>query len=199
MLGRMHQSVSRMAGLIDNVLDFARGRLGGGLQLVRDEADPLEPMLEQVLSEVRTVWPERRIEAEMALEEAVSCDRVRIGQLFSNLLGNAMTHGAADQPVRIEAAAAGGVFELSVANGGEPIPEAARMRLFQPFFRGEVRPNQEGLGLGLFIASEIANAHGGTLTVASDGRETRFTLRMPTKAAAAEDPNVAAQDARHSP
>ena len=192
MLVQMQRSVSRMAGLISNVLDFARGRLGGGLTVVHDSAELLAPVLDHVLSEMRAVWPERRIDADVMLDEPVACDRVRIGQLFSNLLANAMTHGAEDQPVRVAATAHGGVFELSVANGGTPIPEAARKRLFQPFFRGDVRPNQEGLGLGLFIASEIASAHDGTLDVQSDETETRFTLRMPTASLHADGETLAA-------
>ena len=52
-------------------------------------------------------------------------------------------------------------------------------RLFQPFFRGEVRKSQQGLGLGLYIVSEIARAHGGDISVKSSADETRFTLRMP--------------------
>lgn len=70
-------------------------------------------------------------------------------------------------------------MELSVANGGIPISSAAMERLFHPFFRGEVRVHQQGLGLGLHIASEIARAHQGSITVASDRDETRFTFSMP--------------------
>jgi len=73
-----------------------------------------------------------------------------------------------------------GVFELSVSNQGEPIPPQAMARLFAPYERGAVRPSQQGLGLGLYIASEIARAHGGTLTVTSTAEETCFTLKMPT-------------------
>jgi phosphoserine phosphatase RsbU/P len=54
-----------------------------------------------------------------------------------------------------------------------------RAKLFQPFFRGEVRTSQQGLGLGLYIASEIARAHDGNLTVATAGGETSFILRVP--------------------
>jgi phosphoserine phosphatase RsbU/P len=79
----------------------------------------------------------------------------------------------------LHAVTAGGQLEIWVANGGKAIPPEAMERLFQPFFRGEVRPNQQGLGLGLHIASEIATAHGGTLTVDSSDKETRFTFRMP--------------------
>lgn len=102
-----------------------------------------------------------------------------MSQLVSNLLGNALTHGDPKAPVRLHAAIDEQCLELWVANTGEPIPETAMERLFQPFFRGEVRPSKQGLGLGLHIATEIAKAHGGELTVRSDEGETRFTLKMP--------------------
>ena len=95
-------SVDRMVGLIDNVQDFARGRLGGGLDLHRRPQEPLGPALEQVVAELRAAWPGRRIEAEIDLTSPVDCDRARIAQLLSNLLANALTHGAAGQPVGCE-------------------------------------------------------------------------------------------------
>lgn len=177
-LGLMQKSVARMSDLIDNVLDFARGRLGGGIALNRSN-EFLEPVLNQVIAELRTSFPERKIEMKFALADPVDCDSGRIGQLFSNLLGNALTHGAADSPVRVRAMTGDGVFELSVANSGDPVPPEAMERLFQPFYRVLARDTQQGLGLGLYIASEIARAHGGTLTVASSRVETRFTFRMP--------------------
>jgi sigma-B regulation protein RsbU (phosphoserine phosphatase) len=115
------------------------------------------------------------------IDESVTADVGRIGQLTSNLLGNAVTHGAADQPVRLDASTHGGQFVLSVANGGPRIEAAAMSRLFQPFFRGTVQPNQQGLGLGLHIAAEIAKEHGGAIAVTSDDRETRFTFTMPCR------------------
>jgi phosphoserine phosphatase RsbU/P len=78
-----------------------------------------------------------------------------------------LTHGASDSPIRVRAATQNHVFELSVANAGEPIPAATMAKLFRPFYRGAVRRSLQGLGLGLFIASEIARAHGGRLTVDS--------------------------------
>ena len=73
----------------------------------------------------------------------------------------------------------GGSFELSVANPGGPIPADTMERLFKPFSRrADGRPHS-GLGLGLYIASEVARAHGGAISVSSDERETRFTFRMP--------------------
>ena len=175
----INNSVDRMAGLIDNVLDFARGRLGGGLTLRRDAAEPLKPILEQVIDELRAAKPERIIEASFDIADPVHCDRVRIGQLLSNLVANALTYGIADQPIRVRALADGETFELSVTNMGDPIPPATMEQLFQPFFRASTRRSQQGLGLGLYIASEIALAHKGTLTVASTARETCFTFRMP--------------------
>jgi signal transduction histidine kinase len=174
----IQNSVRRMAGLIDNVLDFARGRLGGGLVLDRNANEPLGPVLEQVIAELRAAWPDRVIDAEITLAGPVNCDRARIAQLLSNLLANALTHGAADRPVSVRASTRAGLFELSVANPGDPIPPATIERLFQPFFRASARSNHQGLGLGLYIASEIARGHGGTLEVSSTPRETRFTLRM---------------------
>lgn len=175
----MEGSVGRAVALVDNVLDFARGRLGGGLKLSRDANAPLEPILRQIVGELRSVTPERTIHGEYALEEPIECDRVRIGQLLSNLLGNAVSHGAPDRPITVSARTSAGHLEISVANGGQAISEETLGRLFQPFFRGQQGHNREGLGLGLHIASEIAKAHGGTLTVASDAIETRFTFRMP--------------------
>jgi len=172
-------SVIRAAGLIDNVLDFARGRLGGGLTLSRDAREPLEPVLRQVVDELRSIAPERIVLAEYELDDPIDCDRGRIGQLLSNLLGNALTHGAKDKPVRVLAGSEAGTLRISVANGGAPIPVATMARLFQPFFRGQVRSNRDGLGLGLHIASEIAKAHGGVLEVTSNRLETRFTFTMP--------------------
>jgi signal transduction histidine kinase len=179
-LALVQSSVDRMAALIDNVLDFARGRLGGGLSLNRAPT-PLQPVLAHVVAELRSGRPGTVIDAEFDLPAPVDCDPGRLSQLLSNLLANALTHGADDAPVRVRAAAAGDVFELSVANSGEPIPPATMEKLFEPFERGAVRPSQQGLGLGLYIASEIAHAHGGALSVASSPKETRFTFRMPLR------------------
>jgi signal transduction histidine kinase len=178
MVGLIQRSVDRMSGLIDDVLDFARGRLGGGLNVSADDS-LLAPALEQVVAELRAGAPDRVIDARFALDEPVHCDQGRIAQLFSNLLGNALTYGRADAPVRAQAATGDGQFELSVANSGDPIPPVAMERLFQPFVRGEARTSRQGLGLGLYIAAAIARAHGGTLSVTSTAGETRFTFRMP--------------------
>jgi signal transduction histidine kinase len=174
----MRDSAARMQGLIDNLLDFARSRLGGGLTLNRDAGEPLEPVLREVIAELNAGMPGRVVETDFALAEPVPCDRIRMAQLFSNILGNALIYGSADQPVRVKAISDERGFELSVANAGEPIPATALEHLFQPFYRSALH-DREGLGLGLYIAHEIAMAHGGTLEVDSRQEETRFTFRMP--------------------
>jgi signal transduction histidine kinase len=174
----IEQSVRRMAGLIDDVLDLARGRLGGGLTLDRNADEPLAPALEQVVAELRSGHPGRQIDVHFQLVEPIVCDRPRIAQLLSNLLANALTHGTA-APVTVRAAVRDATLELSVANKGDPIPPAVAERLFEPFYRSSIGSDKQGLGLGLYIASEIASAHGGTLKVNSTPEETRFVLRIP--------------------
>jgi signal transduction histidine kinase len=181
-LDMVQGSVVRMSGLIDNVLDFARGRLGGGFTLSRQAGVDLEPILQQVVNELRVGAPGRTIETNFVLPDRVNCDPSRFAQMVSNLLANGLTHGAPDEPVRIHAATDGAELKLWIANKGKPIPPGTMERLFQPFFRGEAQPSQNGLGLGLHIASEIAKAHGGAIDVASTPQETRFTFRMPLNA-----------------
>lgn len=182
----MEQSTGRMGRLIGNVLDFARSRLGGGMALTRRRDATLAQTLAHVVSEHRTAMPERVIEAEIALHTDVNCDADRIGQLLSNLMGNALTHGASDRPMQVHAVTQGGELELSVVNAGVPIAPEAMEQMFQPFFRGRQadraagqEASRDGLGLGLYIASEIARAHGGRLEVESGPVQTRFTFRMP--------------------
>jgi signal transduction histidine kinase len=174
----MKDSAGRMQGLIDNMLDLARGRLVGGLTLRRDANAPLEPVLREVIAELQTSQPGRVIETDFALVKPINCDRVRVAQLFSNLLGNALAYGASEEPVRVQAVCDAETLELSVSNAGEPIPPDALERLFQPFYRAALQ-NREGLGLGLYISHEIALAHGGTLLVESTDEETCFTFSMP--------------------
>jgi signal transduction histidine kinase len=174
----MQNSIRRMAGLIDNVLDFARGRLGDGLTLKRSP-QAIGPLIEQVVAELQTNHPLHRIDLKCGLNLPVSCDPVRLSQLLSNLLGNALTYGDPDKPIVVTALTGLQQFELSVSNGGKPIPKQAMDKLFLPFSRGGGETGQEGLGLGLYIASEIARAHMGILSVTSDSDETKFLFRMP--------------------
>lgn len=175
----MRASVRRMSGLIDNVTDLARSRLGGGILLEVNKQSSLEATLVQVVEELRASHPDRTIETTFRFDRTVAVDHSRIAQMFSNLLANALTHGAANEPVRVHGSTGEEVFELAVSNGGAPIAAEMMKQLFLPFHRGGTGANAQGLGLGLYIASEIAKAHGGRIDVLSEEAETRFTFRMP--------------------
>ena len=177
-LGMMEQSVSRASNIVDNVLDFARGLSGtivGNVAFGR-----LDHSLEAIVKEMEALNPQRRIEREFFSGE-IAVDHARIGQLFANLLSNALTHGKHDGYVRAGLEREGNTMRLWVANEGRAIPEEELELLFQPFKRRSGK--SDGLGLGLYIASEIANAHGGTLEARSSDQETRFTLLLPLPSA----------------
>ncbi len=174
----------RMQTLIENVLDFAKGKLGEGIVLEKKANNgKLVQILEQVIKEVKVSAPEREILFDAALHEEVFCDKDRIGQLFANLLSNANQHGSPDAPIRVNASTTDHHFELNVSNKGDKIPEDSLVHLFEPFYRDPKGSNTKGLGLGLYIASEIAKAHKGVLEVNSTGEETTFSLQIPLKEA----------------
>ncbi|WP_213954634.1 MULTISPECIES: GAF domain-containing sensor histidine kinase [unclassified Variovorax] len=177
---RIRGTTRRMALLIDDVLDFARGRMGSGLVVVPAEVADLGASLSEVVSELQLAHPDRWIDERIDVAADVWCDRGRIQQLLSNLLGNALTHGARDQPVVVEARSAQGQLQVSVLNGGEPIAPANLARIFEPYWRPADSGARGGLGLGLHICSMIVKAHGGSLEVSSSAEAgTRFTARMP--------------------
>jgi len=177
-VGMIEGSVSRMAGLIDNVMDFARGRLGGGLTLDRSSKN-IADTLRQVVSEFRASHPDRVILAEIRIQEKVEADHGRLAQIFSNLIGNALMHGDPGQAIGVTLDREEGVLVFQSINKGDPIPRDAMEKLFLPFSRGEMRSSLQGLGLGLYICSQIATAHGGSLKASSADGETTFTFRMP--------------------
>jgi His Kinase A (phospho-acceptor) domain/GAF domain/Histidine kinase-, DNA gyrase B-, and HSP90-like ATPase len=140
-------SVDRMAALIENVMDFARGRLGGGLTVDKRVTNALETTLKHVVAEFQVKMPARVIETTFFVSEPIECDAMRISQLASNLLGNALTHGDQTQPVRVSAVTENGSFVFSVTNSGDPIPPSVQDRIFEPFSRGAHRASLQGLGL----------------------------------------------------
>lgn len=168
----------RISGLIDNILDFASGQLGEGLLIDKSKEESIVPVLDQVVTELKTMWPQREIIKQFAVDQKVNSDPKRIAQLLSNLLSNALTHGDDSRPVTVKAEIIEGRFTLSVINAGPAIPAEQMEQLFQPFYRGTVSPGRQGLGLGLYICSEIAKAHGGTLEAESDAEKTTFTFKM---------------------
>ncbi|WP_421358054.1 sensor histidine kinase [Agrobacterium rosae] len=171
----MKTSTSRMSGMVDNVMDLARVRMGGGLSLKLSE-DNLADTLQHVVEELRVAHPNREICASFAFPNSITVDHPRMAQMVSNLLSNAIVHGSEIMPVKITGTDEGGVLKICVANGGPSIPSGQIDNLFLPFRRGEGRSGAQGLGLGLYIASQIAHAHSAKIEVYSDDVETRFAF-----------------------
>ena len=175
----IQESGQRMSELVSNLLDFARGRLGGGFALNRQAQADLGRVLHRIVSELLACDPARQLEVDIRIDRPVVCDVLRIGQIFSNLLSNALVHGAKNAPVTVRAECFDENLLLAVSNGGPAIPAEKLNRLFQPFSRASGARPDDGLGLGLFIAFELAKAHGGTLTVESGSEQTTFEMRIP--------------------
>lgn len=172
-------SARRATKLVDDVLDFARGSLGRGIPVNIEPCPDLEDALRHVISEVQSIHPDRTIQSSIGDLRSVHCDRERVAQLLSNLVANAVTHGDPDGPIEINAQINEGQFVLSVKNQGL-IAEDALPHLFRPYSRPASATPQTGLGLGLYIASQIAQSHGGKLDVVSTGQQgTTFTFSLP--------------------
>jgi signal transduction histidine kinase len=171
-----------MSALIDDVLDFARGRLGGGIGLELTEVENINTGLATVVQELRDAQPECEIISHIGVSRAVRCDLGRLQQVASNLLANALTHGLPESPVKITARADEDDLVLEVWNAGEPIPTENLGKIFEPFWRHSVSRSRNGLGLGLHICSQIVRAHAGQITVCSTKElGTQFTVRLPLR------------------
>ncbi|MED7666109.1 GAF domain-containing sensor histidine kinase [Pseudomonas moraviensis subsp. stanleyae] len=182
LLSAIRTSSVRMGVLIENILDFARGRLGSGIPVQRKLVDDLQQTLRQTLDEIKVAYPQAQFIDVLEVPTGVYCDPLRISQLLSNLLGNAVTHGSTEEPIVLKAFAEGDEMVISLTNQGAPIPPALMPLLFEPFSRSEAGQRNEGLGLGLYIAGQIANAHNGTLSVTSDSETgTCFVARFPAR------------------
>lgn len=178
----MLTATCRASRLVDDVLDFARGRLGNGIPLNLRDCGNLHSVLTHIVSEMQSAHPQRLIEADIAPLGIVRCDSDRLAQLLSNLLANALTHGAVDGSISVSARIEAGDFILAVNNQGTPIPPERLRQVFQPYWR-EPSSVQSGLGLGLYIINEIAISHGGTMRAASTSEAgTTFIFSMPTGA-----------------
>lgn len=178
---RISSSSDRMARMINDLLDFTRTRLGGGYALQRAEVD-LHDVLRQVVEELEVAHPQRAFALEVAGSGRGEWDAGRIAQAASNLVGNAVQYSPADSVVRVRARDEGGAVRVEILNGGEPIPEDRLVHIFDPFVRGgtESSRSRSGLGLGLYITSEIVKAHGGTLQVSSSREAgTCFGMLLP--------------------
>ena len=190
-VSRIKTNVRRMSALIDDVLDFARGRLGGGIGLELTEVDNINVGLATVVQELQDAQPECEIISHISVNRAVRCDLGRLQQVASNLLANALTHGLPHSPVKISARADEHDLVLEVWNAGEPIPPESLGKIFEPFWRHSVSASRNGLGLGLHICSQIVRAHAGRISVTStreDGTQFIARTRAPEYDATEIDP-----------
>lgn len=182
---RIDGSAGRMARLVRQLLDFTRARMAGGIPL-RPREVSLEEVCRRIISELEPAHPERGVCLEVQGDSRGVWDEERLGQVLSNLVGNALQHSPEGTQVRVRLAATDSHFQrLEVHNGGPPIPDSLRPRLFAPFHRappepGQPKPQHQGLGLGLYIVSQIVTAHGGWVDVASSlDAGTCFSVTLP--------------------
>jgi PAS domain S-box-containing protein len=181
LVGHLAQAARRMERMIHELLDFTRERLAGGL-VVRPEPGVLGPVVTRVVEERRLAHPGRTIHLELEGDLRGTWDGPRLAQLADNLLGNVLQHGPEDVPVSLHLAGTVGGVTLTVVNDGLVVPAEEHAALFEPFRRGR-STHLDGLGLGLYIARQIALAHGGRLTVESrTGGGIRFSVWLPREA-----------------
>ncbi|HWU85933.1 MAG TPA: PAS domain-containing sensor histidine kinase [Kofleriaceae bacterium] len=176
-LGHIRRSAERMEQMICTILDFTQLRFLGAPSLSLESFD-FESLVRTIVEELQVAHPNRIIAVAARGDLRGRWDYTRMGQVISNLVGNALTHGARESEIAVEVSSADGTVEMAVSNRGPTIPTNALAKLFEPFWQASTE-SKRGLGLGLFIAQQIVNAHGGTLEVRSQDELTMFTVRLP--------------------
>jgi signal transduction histidine kinase len=181
LLQRIQRSVGRINALVDDVVDFTRGRMGGGIALDLRHENNLAQPFGQVIDELAGLHPENPVVARIQPNMSILCDASRLSQLLSNLLKNAIVHGVAGAPVTVDIASDGGRFSIAVSNHGDALPPELVGQLFKPFWRARSDGAHQGLGLGLYIVSEIARSHGGAMEVKTHDGLVTFRFSMPDR------------------
>lgn len=184
---RIRNSAKRISRMLQDLLDFTQTRLGGRLPMSREQTDLID-VCAAIVDEVCALHPERDIRLECSSKLEGCFDAGRVAQMLSNLVLNAVTHGRETSPVRITAWQTDGDVYIRVHNEGAPIPQDLQRQIFEPLVRGESREyasgsernsGHSGLGLGLFIACEIAQGHDGRISVDSTAAGgTTFEARL---------------------
>lgn len=176
------ESTDRTMEIIDHLLDLTRARLGSGLPIIKEHMD-MGFVSRQLTDEMRTMYPGRTITLDIIGNAEGKWDKPRMGQVFSNLLGNAIQYSFTDSPIAVKVEGSTHHVVISVHNEGVPIPPDAMGRIFDSLTRGETEPGNPtdvNLGLGLYIIKEIVSAHGGVIDVTSTEKAgTTFTARFP--------------------
>ncbi|RKH16155.1 GAF domain-containing protein [Corallococcus sp. CA041A] len=180
---RIRKATARMTRMINDILDFARSRLGGGIPVARQHVN-MEELCQGMLEELQVVYPERPLLLEAHGDDLWGdWDPDRVTQVLGNLVVNALQHAKNDSPVITTLTGEATDVVMRVRNEGEPIPPELLPHLFDPF-KPSSTPEQGGkqrsLGLGLYIVSEIIHVHQGTVRVETSlGQGTTFTVRWP--------------------
>jgi PAS domain S-box-containing protein len=179
---RIARSAARITSIVGDLLDVSRERHGGGIPVVLSPTD-LHTVCREVAEEIGTFATDRKIEVACDGSATGMWDAHRLTQALSNLVGNAVKHGEPGRPIDVRLRADASHAVVEVHNEGV-IPDEIMPTLFQPFAaRGDRQRRRDGLGLGLFIARSIAQAHRGDLQVdSSPGRGTTFRLVLPRTA-----------------
>jgi signal transduction histidine kinase len=178
--------VDSMVKMVEQLLLYTQAQFGGGVSLDREYTD-LEDLCRDAISDVQASWPVAEIHFEARGDCRGVWDRIRLTEVASNLVGNAVKHGQPGQPIYVLARDEGDQVSLQVRNLGPPIPTGLLPVLFEPFRRTERqhRSGEDSFGLGLYIVKEIVAAHGGRVEVSSSEKAgTTFTVRLPRGAAA---------------
>jgi signal transduction histidine kinase len=183
---RIVRSAGQMKALLDDLIDFNRTNLGLGIHIAPTGVN-LANLFADALEHLRMSHPGRQIESQTTGNVSGTWDPHRLHQVLNNLVLNALKYGAGDAPVRVVIVGTPGEVEFRVHNRGKMIERSTLDHIFEPLVRGrEAAGNSESdgsLGLGLYIAQQIAIAHGGEIAVRSDEIETVFTVRLPRLAA----------------
>ncbi|HWN71781.1 MAG TPA: GAF domain-containing sensor histidine kinase, partial [Haliangium sp.] len=184
---RIASSAARMGRMIAQLLDFTRARLGGGIPIQPASTD-LAAICRRVVDEILMARPLAQVQARLTATVCGQWDADRLADVVTNLLGNALDHGAPGTPVELTLDEDGAQVALQVRNQGATIPAEELRSIFDPFHRGRVAGpdpgKRAGLGLGLFIVQQIVTAHGGSVHAASDEGVTTFTVLLPKGAPA---------------
>ncbi len=171
-----------MDRMISDLLDFTRARLGAGIPVVLADMD-LETLCRQTIDEITAFHPRCTVSFEASGPLRGEWDRARIGQVLSNLLGNAYQHGAENEPVKVNAGGDADRVVLSVHNQGPVIAKGRLQEMFNPFRQLDpgraMSADLRSVGLGLYIAQSIVKAHHGTIEVESSEAGTTFTVTLP--------------------
>jgi signal transduction histidine kinase len=176
---RIVSSGNRMARMIEDMLDLARARLGGGIIVKREPVD-FRALVERSLREHQTAAPERQIEASWVGKFAGFWDPARITQVASNLIGNAIKHGTQERAIQVRLDGSERSHVTLVVRNGGTIPPEILPHLFDPFRGGQRHSGRgDGLGLGLYIVSQIVQAHDGRVEVKTGDGETAFYVQLP--------------------